>query len=197
LNVLLLALILTAVGAATIAAFLLARRRQDAGPAPGFWPTGAVTLVLIVVLSGAATAFNRDWTTWEYFLEGPVARRMATEALVEHDRCRICFGTRARAIDWRWLEPNTTDRVNIEVSTDSLTANVRVVLAGAEGAPPFGRVRADFGDGADALWTGIVEEGRLTHRYKQPGTYVLVVWLQLRSGDMRADRRTLTITGSN
>ncbi len=197
LNVLLLALILTAVGAATIAAFLLARRRQDAGPAPGFWPTGAVTLVLIVVLSGAATAFNRDWTTWEYFLEGPVARRMATEALVEHDRCRICFGTRARAIDWRWLEPNTTDRVNIEVSTESLTANVRVVLAGAEGAPPFGRVRADFGDGADALWTGIVEEGRLTHRYKQPGTYVLVVWLQLRSGDMRADRRTLTITGSN
>ena len=196
-NVLLLLLILSALGVATIAAFVRARPRDGTVAAPGFWPTGVVTVALVILLSGAATAFNRDWTNWEYFVEAGEAKRAATEALVGHDRCRVCFGTRARAIDWRWLEPNTTDRVNIEVSTDSLEASVRVVLGGAEPAGSrFGRMRADFGDGDEGSWTGIVEEGRLTHTYKRPGTYVLVVWLQLRNGDLRADRRTLTITGS-
>ena len=170
LNVLLLLLILSALGVATIAAFILARPRDGTIAAPGFWPTGVVTVALVVLLSGAATAFNRDWTNWEYFVEPGEAQRAVTEALVEHERCRVCFGTRARAIDWRWLEPNTTDRVNIEVSTDSLDASVRVVLGGA--APDgsrFGRMRADFGDGDQVSWTGIVEEGRLTHTYDTPG----------------------------
>ena len=166
LNVLLLLLILSALGVATIAAFVRAGPRDGTAAAPGFWPTGVVTVALVILLSGAATAFNRDWTNWEYFVEPGEAKRAATEALVGHDRCRVCFGTRARAIDWRWLEPNTTDRVNIEVSTDSLEASVRVVLGGAEpDGSRFGRMRADFGDGDDVSWTGIVEEGRLTHTY--------------------------------
>jgi hypothetical protein len=198
LNVLLLLLILSVLGGATIAAFVRARPTDGANAAPGFWPTGVVTVALVVLLSGAATAFNRDWTNWEYFVEPGKAQRAATEALVGHDRCRVCFGTRARAIDWRSLKPNPTDGVNIEVEVNALEAEagVRVVLAGGDGGLRFGRFRADFGDGTETSWTGVVEEARLVHQYKHPGTYTVVVWLQLRNGDMRADRRTLTLAGS-
>jgi hypothetical protein len=36
----------------------------------------------------------------------------------------------------------------------------------------------------------------LVHTYDGPGKYTVVVWLQLRNGEMRADRRAVLITGS-
>jgi hypothetical protein len=52
---------------------------------------------------------------------------------------------------------------------------------------------AEFGDGSSTNWIGIVSHKEIAHSYKQPGRYSVVVWVQLPSGEMRGDRRTLTI----
>lgn len=54
---------------------------------------------------------------------------------------------------------------------------------------------AEFGDGSSTPWTGIVGEREIVQTYEKPGQYAVIVWLQLRNGEMRADRRTLTIAG--
>jgi hypothetical protein len=203
-NVVLLLLILAALAATTIAAYALATRapsRSVHGPVrtsdrPGSrWAVAAATFGLIVLLSGAATAFNRDWTSWEYLVGDAEARSAAAAALVDFDACRICFATRARAIDWRWLETNGTQGIDIETSVTTRTATVRVFLNGANGLR-FGRIRTDFGDGSTTPWTGVVTGRELVHTYDGPGKYTVVVWLQLRNGEMRADRRAVLITGS-
>lgn len=158
-----------------------------------FVPAGVFVSVVSVAL--AATALNRDWTQWEYFAEDKSVRETLAAALVQHDRCRVCFTTRERAIDWRWLRPNGIEAVNIETSVESSKATVSIQLAGEDGAPRFGRMLTEFGDGSSTSWTGIVGQKAVTHSYKVPGRYAVVVWVQLPNGEMRGDRRTLTIGG--
>ena len=151
----------------------------------------AATLVAIVAVAAVATAFNRRWMHPDYLLPDDRARQSAAQALVALDQCRVCFATRDSAIDWRWLEPNAAEGVNLETSTEGGRANVRVVLNGPEGALRFGRIRADFGDGSGTAWTGVVGSRSLVHTYATPGEYSVVVWLQLRNGEMRASRQTV------
>ena len=202
-NVVLLVLMLAALAAATIAAYVLATRARGRSVQPAAWTSSqlhsrrtvaAATFGLIVLLSGAATAFNRDWTSWEYLVEDAAARNRAAGALVDFDACRVCFSTRARAIDWRWLETNGTQDVDFETSVKARTATVRVFLNGSDGLR-FGRIRTDFGDGSTTPWTGIVAGRELVHTYDRPGEYTVVVWLQLRNGQMRAGRRAVLIAG--
>jgi hypothetical protein len=200
-NVVLLLIMLAALAATTIGAYVLATRASSGSVrAPGVragspWAVAAGTFGLIVLLSGAATAFNRDWTSWEYLIADADARGAAAAALVDFDACRVCFATRARAIDWRWLETNGTQGIDIETSVTTRTARVRVFLNGGNGLR-FGRIRTDFGDGSTTPWTGIVNGREIVHTYDGPGTYTVVVWLQLRTGEMRADRRAVLIAGS-
>ena len=57
----------------------------------------------------------------------------------------------------------------------------------------FGRMRVDFGDQSGTLWTPVVGEWRVAHEYREPGTYLLTIWLQLRDGTTRFERQSITI----
>lgn len=195
-NVALLVLLLVLTTAATIAAFVRARSSRVAPITPAAWVSVAATSVLILVSSAAATAFNREWVSRDYLIDDGRSRQDAAAALVDFDQCRICFATTKRAVDWRWLEPNGTERVNVETAVQSHTARVKVILDGPDGILRFARMRAEFGDGSASPWTGIVNERELAHNYKQAGQYSIVVWVQLRNGELRADRRSITISGS-
>jgi hypothetical protein len=195
-NVALFLVILVLLAVATVLAFVRAApANPPARRAAHRWMPGA-SFVLIVLLCGAATAVNRSWVHWEYQLADDAARRAAAEALVDHDQCKVCFATRDRAIDWRWLDPNGAERVNLETSVIGQTATIHIFLDGESAGLCFGRIRAEFGDGAATAWTGIVGSRELVHTYKRPGEYAVVVWLQLRNGEMRADRRTVSIQAS-
>ncbi len=192
-NVALFWVVVAILTAATIVAVLRARKIQHIGVAEHRGWVSAATLAIIVVGAGAATGFNRRWVHPDYLVPDGDARRAAAHALVAPDECRVCFATRDPAIDWRWLDPNGSEDVRIETSIVARTANVRVVLEGTHGPLRFGRIRADFGDGAGTGWTGIVDSRDLVHTYAEPGDYSLVVRLQLRSGDMRVSRQTLSV----
>jgi hypothetical protein len=203
-NVALLALVLAAIAALTGAAYVASRRseasdagdrRQPASQPRARWTTAAVAAG-IVLLSGAATAFNGEWTRNAYLQRETDAWAAAAAALGDRDRCGFCFATRSAALDWRWLEPNTTTGVEVDTQQSGLATSVQIALTGSQDSGRFGRIRIDFGDGAATSWMGIVGERRLVHRYRQPGSYPLVVWLQLRNGELRADRRTVVVTGS-
>ncbi len=58
-------------------------------------------------------------------------------------------------------------------------------------------MRVDFGDQSGTLWTPVVGEWRLTHQYRQPGEYLVTIWLQLRDGSTRLERRTVTIPATS
>jgi hypothetical protein len=195
-NVALFVVLLVLTATATVAAFLGSRASRPDPVTPSSWIAIAATIVIIVVSSAAATAFNREWISDEYLIDDTQARRSAATALVDLDQCRICFATSNRAVDWRWLEPNGTERVNVETDVSSRTARVKVVLDGPDDILRFARMRAEFGDGSSSPWTGIVYERELAHRYSEPGQYSIVVWVQLRNGELRADRRSITISGS-
>jgi hypothetical protein len=195
-NVALFWVMVALLGLATALAFLRARtpiQRNDTR-IRGWVP--AATLAAIVLGSVGSTAFNRRWVHADYLGDDADARRAAAEALVTPDECRVCFATRDPAIDWRWLDPNGAERVNVETSVNVRTARVRVILDGTHGPLRFGRIRAEFGDGFATRWTGIVGTRELVHTYEQPGEYPVVVWLQLRNGEMRAGRQTISIPGS-
>jgi hypothetical protein len=210
-NVALLLLVVAALLILTIAAFLAARFQERRGSSedqlsasPGARAGSrsvtvmpGLTVAALVLAAGTATAFNRDWTYWEYSPEDLHSRRQAAAALVERDRCRACFSTESAAIDWRWLEPNAAEGVILDASTDGRRATIQLQLAGSEDSLRFGRVRLDFGDGSESAWVDVVGARRLVHEYRQPGTYELAAWMQLRNGTMRGDHRTLTITGTN
>jgi hypothetical protein len=194
-NVALFVVLLVLTATATIAAFVRARAARPESITPSSGIAVGAMIVIIVVSSAAATAFNREWISDEYLIDDKQARRKAAAALVDLDQCRICFATSNRAVDWRWLEPNATERVNVETQVSSRTARVKVVLNGPDDILRFARMRAEFGDGSSSPWTGIVYERELSHSYSQPGQYSIVVWVQLRNGELRADRRSLTISG--
>jgi hypothetical protein len=194
-NVLLLLFMLAGICTAAVLVWQNAdRERAPAAPTSGRL-VPAASLVLVIFTAIAATALNRDWTQWEYFVEDRFAREILAGALVEHERCRVCFTNRERAIDWRWLRPNGTQAVNIETAVASARVTVNVHLAGEDDVPRFGRVMTDFGDGSPAAWTGIVSRKEISHAYRQPGQYSVAVWVQLPNGEVRGDRRTLTVGG--
>jgi hypothetical protein len=197
-NIALLLIVAALIVLATAVAWRRSSRQHDARVAnrvPGGW-VPAATIAAILLALAVATAFNRDWTHWEYLMDGAAARRRAAHALVNLEQCRLCFATGSAAVDWRWLEPNATETVNIETSVSARTTTIHVVLAGGEDPLRFGRMRAEFGDGSTTPWEGIVGDRRVVHTYEQPGRYPVVVWLQLRNGAMRADRRTVVISGT-
>ena len=47
--------------------------------------------------------------------------------------------------------------------------------------------------GPALCWTPVVGEWHLAHDYRQPGDYVLTIWLQLRDGSTRLERRAIRI----
>jgi hypothetical protein len=193
-NVLLLLMMVGGMLAAALLVWRTADRGRQWTSTSG--PFFVLTTSLVVVLTAVgATALNRDWTQWEYLLEDRFAREALAGALVEHERCRVCFTNRERAIDWRWLRPNGTEAVNIETAIASDRVTVNVHLAGDDRVPRFGRVLTDFGDGSPATWSGIVSRKEISHAYREPGRYSLAVWVQLPNGEVRGDRRTLTIGG--
>jgi hypothetical protein len=182
--------------AATILAWALSRRRagERLGKHQRLLAGGTVAAIVLAAIGG--TSFNRRWVYGDYLMDDLAARRAAAAALVARDDCRLCFATRDAAIDWRWLEPNAADMVEVDATARARTASIRVALKGGGGPLGFGRMRAEFGDGSATRWTGIVETGEIRHTYARPGDYSVVVWVQLRNGEMRAGRARVAIPGS-
>ena len=142
----------------------------------------------------ALTAMMGGWYRDEYLLNDGDARRAVARALVSVDRCRVCFTSREGPIDWTSLNPNRADAMSVELTVIRRRVGLVVTLEGHDDqAPRFARIRVDFGDGRPVSWSGIVDEGRYEHEYRQPGTYSIVTWLQLRDGRTRLDRRTVTV----
>lgn len=133
------------------------------------------------------------WYRDDYLPEDAAARRQAAEALLAQSRCALCFTSRASAIDWRWLEPNPARDIRVENHVDGRTSNVHVALVGDGPGAGFGRMRVEFGDGSVTPWMALVGERRLTHTYDAPGEYRVSIWVELRTGEQRGDRRTITV----
>jgi hypothetical protein len=186
--------------AATAAAYVAAGRRLAAPfgpPVPGRPITiGGIAIgaLAAVAATTAATAANGDWFRDEYLLGRATARQVAAAGLLSLDRCRICMTARAPAIDWTALEPNPARGLQSHLEASGRTIRLDVIVASDGGWTGFGRVRADFGDQSGTRWTPIVGERRFSHQYRQPGEYVVTVWLQLRDGSLRFDRRTVVVT---
>ena len=147
-----------------------------------------------MTIAVAFTALMGRWSYGDYLLDDHDAHRLAARALVNLDRCRVCFTSRDGPVDWTSLNPNRADAMKVELTPGRRSLDLRVNLVG-EGDPiaRFGRVHVDFGDGNTTPWSGIVDEKRYEHEYRQPGTYSVVTWLQLRDGRTHLDRRTIAI----
>ena len=159
-------------------------------PAPVVVAAGAV---LCAVLATAATAVNGDWFRDEYLLGRSTARRVAATGLLALERCRLCFTSRDRSFDWTRLEPNPARGIQSNVESDRMGIQLDLGIESEGGWTGFGRMRVDFGDQSGTLWTPVVGEWRLSHQYRQPGEYLLTIWLQLRDGSNRVERRTVRI----
>ena len=163
----------------------------DQSPA---WTTRAIVLASVLTIAVAFTALMGRWSYGDYLLDDHDTHRLAARALVNLDRCRVCFTSRDGPVDWTSLNPNRADAMKVELTPGRRSLDLRVNLVG-EGDPVarFGRVHVDFGDGNSTPWSGIVDEKRYEHQYRQPGTYSVVTWLQLRDGRTHLDRRTIAI----
>ncbi len=133
------------------------------------------------------------WYRDDYLPDDAAARRQAAEALLAESRCALCFTSRASAIDWRWLEPNPARDIRVENHVDGRTSNVHVALVGDASGAGFARMRVEFGDGPVTPWMALVGERRLAHTYSAPGEYRVSIWVELRTGEQRGDRRTITV----
>jgi hypothetical protein len=154
-----------------------------------------VTVMLAIAI--VTTAAIGRWSYGDYLLEDYEAHRLAARALVSLDRCRVCFTSRDGPIDWTSLNPNRADSVKVELAPGRGSVVIRIDLVGEdERFARFGRVHLDFGDGHVTSWSGIVDQARYEHLYRQPGTYSVVTWLQLRDGRTRLDRHTINIGGA-
>ena len=191
-------LFLTLSGVIVVAAIVVFVRSSRAAlpgarvppPAPVVVAAGAV---LCAVLATAATAVNGDWFRDEYLLGRSTARRVAATGLLALERCRLCFTSRDRSFDWTRLEPNPARGIQSNVESDRMGIQLDLGIESEGGWTGFGRMRVDFGDQSGTLWTPVVGEWRLSHQYRQPGEYLLTIWLQLRDGSNRVERRTVRI----
>ena len=157
----------------------------------------AIVIAAALALAFGTTAVMGRWSYVDYLLDDRETHRLAARALVKLDRCRVCFTSRQGAIDWTWLNPNRADGMTVDLAPGRRSVGIRINLITEDDRfARFGRVRVDFGDGNATSWSGIVEERRYEHLYRQPGTYSVVTWLQLRDGRSRLDRRTINIGGA-
>jgi hypothetical protein len=177
---------MTVVASLTLLAFLRSGT-SSAKAAPRTWPVPMAATAVIVVLAGGFTAATAAsyWTSGRFLVDDRIAREQAAHALVAWERCRICFSSARGQIDWARLEPNAARGARVTVDTDRLVATVRVDVDGDGRNLAFGRMRAEFGDGEETAWTGIVASDRIVHRYASPGTFHLKVWFRLPDGATR------------
>jgi hypothetical protein len=152
-------------------------------------------LTVFLVLSIASTAATGHWFYDAYLLDRITAHREAARGLLASGRCRVCFTSRERAIDWTDLEPNPARGTASHARIDGSTITMDVAVEGDGPWTGFGRVRVDFGDQSTTAWTGIVGRWQVAHVYRQPGVYPVSVWLQLRDGAVRTERQTIRIGG--
>jgi hypothetical protein len=195
-----LALLGAFVGLIAGAAVLAYLRWRDDGASAGVlrrkhWLTSASVLALLIALSSVATSARGHWVRPDYLLDQETTWRNAASALLDQERCRICFTSRRRAIDWKGLEPNSARRMHVDTVIDRLTLTLRVVLEGANG-PGFARMRVEFGDRTATPWTGVVGDRAVSHTYRNPGEHELVVWVQLRDGTVRHERQMVRVGAS-
>ena len=173
---------------------LVRARRSRVPPIPQRWWVPAGIAVLFIGISTAATAANGSWVSHDYLIDAARAHRDAARALVALDRCRLCFTSRSTAIDWTRLDPNPARALRVDVAVRHRVARVHTSIEGDGRSASFGRVRIDFGDRTVTPAIGIVDDHHFEHTYGSAGTYSLVVWLQLRDGTVRIDRRSVTVT---
>ena len=182
-----------AIIAVAIVAFVRSRRPSPEGSARSAPFVAAMGAVVSVGLATAATAANGDWFRDEYLLGRATARRVAAAALLALERCRVCVTSRDRAFDWTELEPNPARGIQSHMVTERQRIQLDIGIESDGGWTGFGRMRVDFGDQSGTLWTPVVGDWRVAHEYHQPGTYLLTIWLQLRDGSTRFERRPVTI----
>jgi hypothetical protein len=156
------------------------------------WALAAAVMMALGMPIVATIAHGR-WTDGHYMMDEKTARQLAAERLVDND-CRVCFTSRRRSVEWQSLDFNPANSVRASVLTQRSQARIDVSVPGDELSPGFGRIRVDFGDSSVTAWMGIVDRRSLVHTYEQPGEYQLTVWLQLRNGDLRVDRQTVSVT---
>lgn len=185
------------VAAAAIAAWLRAAGAKADEPAVDRAMPGEIGGVLLAAAlwTFGGTWLNRDWINADYLLGSRPARHMAAAALVETDRCRVCFTSRHRQVDWTWLEPNPARDPAIDVGVDGHDVRVRADFGSKGGVGGFGRMAIAFGDGTAPVRTGVVGSREVVHHYRQSGHFEIGITLYLRD-NVRIERRTIDVTTS-
>jgi hypothetical protein len=180
-----------------VAAYVRARREPPTDRAVGNsrWLAPAATALGVVALSSAATAANGDWFHDAYLVPRGAARETAARRLLASERCRACFTSSERTIDWTELEPNPARGVQSHVELAGSMMTLSIAVEGDGMWTGFGRMRVDFGDQSSTRWTGVVGHWRLSHVYREPGEYLITISLQLRDGTVRLERRTVKVAG--
>jgi hypothetical protein len=191
------ALFLAFAGLIVIATIVTVLRSARSAPPRAASPPATIIVAagafLGVVLATAATAVNGDWFRDEYLFGRATARRVAATGLLALDRCRLCVTSHDRSFDWTRLEPNPAHGIHSNLVPNRLGIQLDMAIESDGGWTGFGRMRVDFGDQSGTLWTPVVGEWHLAHEYPRPGEYLVTIWLQLRDGTNRVERRTIKI----
>lgn len=189
-----LAVIVAWAGAMAVAAWWVSRRSESVAAAVPQFVTGWTVAIGFAALLASMTALTWSvgrWTHRDYLLPVAEARLTAGRALVTLDRCRACFSSRRSQIDWRWFGTGTDDRPAIQVGQEGRTVSIDVTLGSDQASPALGQLRVDFGDGQSGR-VGLVDRGRLTHRYRSAGTFRLSIVVEVPSAS-HADGRYVTV----
>ena len=148
-----------------------------------------VVAILVATCTVLTAAFGR-WTRGDYLLHERLAHQAGVAALVEHDRCRVCFTSRHRQVDWAWLAAPVAADPQVSTAIDGRLLWLEVKVE-SPAEPAAGRVVVDFGDGTHAAM-GLVGRREITHDYDALGEYIVVTSVHLR--DRRwADRRVIAV----
>lgn len=159
--------------------FVCAWRRRDAvASARAAW-TAAVVLIICVGAATALTAANGRWVRSSYLLHPRIAMHRAQTALVDGGRCRICFTSKQRQIDWTALAPPSDRDPAINLGVEDRLLWLGIELGSAGDGDRLARVSIDFGDGSSSRQLGIVGRREVTHAYARPGSYTCVVSMSL------------------
>jgi hypothetical protein len=157
----------------------------------------ATTVVLagFVVAATVATGAVGQWTRGDYLPRHGFALISVADALASRDSCRACLSSARGTVQWRDLRPSV-DRFRVETDADGDAVVVRVIVEADSGRAALTRVRCEFGDGAESVWTAVLDQRELPHRYPRPGRYELVTWVDWGTG-YRADRRTIEVPAAS